>query len=236
MTPKVGPLMKLWWIVQKDLVSECRARQAWPRMLLLGLIVAFLLSYQMKLPASQLPQISAGLCWVTICFAAVLTLGQSLACERDEGCWQALLLYPLAPETVYLAKVIVNCLILGALQLVVVPFFAVVSDAPWLSHPWRLLLVSLLGNLGVSSVGTLLSAMSAGLRQHQGLLTLLLLPLLIPVILAASEATRLIAASPDSIAASPDSAAYWQWIQLLVAFATVYVTTGWVLFACVIEE
>ena len=142
MTDTSRTLMKLWWIVQKDLVSEYRTRQAWPRMLLLGLVVAFLLTYQMKLPSSQLAQVSAGLCWLTICFAAVLTLGQSIAAERDEGCWQALLLYPVAPETVYFAKVIVNCLILGALQLVVVPFFAVISDSSWLSHPWQLLLVS----------------------------------------------------------------------------------------------
>jgi heme exporter protein B len=229
MNSRTRSLKRLWWIIQKDLVGEYRARQAWPRMLVLGLVVAFLLSYQMTLPPELLQQVAASLCWVTICLAAVLTLGQAFASEREDGCWQALTFYPLAPETLYFAKLAVNGAILGGLQLVVVPFFALVSGAPWLSHLGPLLLVSLLGNLGICSIGTLLGAMSAGMSQHQGLLTLLLLPLLIPVMLAASEATRLLAVRP----LAPE---WWQWIQLLVVFVTIYATAGWLLFAFVIED
>ena len=94
----------------------------------------------------------------------------------------------------------------------------------------KLLLVSVLGNLGIASVGTLLGAMSAGMRQSQSLLALLLLPLLVPVILGASEATRLIA---DNQVASD----HWHyWVQLLGAFAIVYVTAGWALFEFVTED
>jgi heme exporter protein B len=225
MNPRPPRLAKLWWIIQKDLVCEYRTHQAWPRMMILGLVVAFLLSYQMVLPPAQLQQVAASLCWVTLCFAAVLTLGQSIAMEREEGCWEGLLLYPVAPATIFLAKLIVNAIILGLLQLVIVPFFAIVSGAPWLSRSGQLLLISLLGNLGISSLGTLLAALAAGLHQSQGLLALLLLPLLVPVIIAASEATRLIDAGQSS----------WQWLQLLAAFAIVYVTVGWVLFAHVGE-
>ncbi len=220
--------IKFWWIFRKDLVYEYRARQAWPRMLLLGIVVAFLLSYQMTLSPTELQSVSASLCWVTICFAAVLTIGQSIALEHEDGCWDALLLYPVSPETIYFAKLAVNGVILGMLQLVVLPFFAIVSDAPWLSHPWALLLVGLLANLGVSSVGTLLGAMSVGMGQSQAVVAFLLLPLLVPVMLAASEATRLVADTQTS--------AWWQWVQLLGAFAVVYVTVAWLLFAYVIED
>lgn len=224
-----GLATKLWWIIQKDLICEYRARRAWPRMLLLGFVVAFLLSYQVALPPSQLQRVGASLCWLTICFAAVLTLGQSIAMEREDGCWDGLLLYPVTPQTIYLAKMFVNGVMVGALQLAVVPFFAVVCDAQWLAHPGELLLVSVLANLGVTSVGTLLGAISSGMSQSQGLLALLLLPLLVPVILAASEATTLIAEN------RVDSA-WWHWVQLLGAFAIVYVTAGWVLFEFVIED
>ena len=220
---------KLWWIIQKDLICEYRARRAWPRMLLLGFVVAFLLSYQVALSPNQLQRVGASLCWLTICFAAVLTLGQSIALEREDGCWDALLLYPVSSQTVFVAKMIVNGLIVGTLQLVVVPFFAVVCDAPWLAHPGKLLLVAVLANLGVTSVGTLLGAMSAGMSQSQGLLALLLLPLLVPVILAAAEATRLLA--ENHVAST-----WWHWVQLLGAFAIVFVTAGWVLFEFVIED
>ncbi len=220
---------KVWWIIQKDLICEYRAWRAWPRMLLLGFIVAFLLSYQVTLPSSQLQHVGASLCWLTISFAAVLTLGQSIAMERDDGCWDALLRYPVTPQAIYVAKMFVNGVFVGALQLVVVPFFAVVTDAPWMAHPGKLILVSVLANLGVTSVGTLLGAISAGMNQSQGLLALLLLPLLVPVILAASEATRLIAENHlESV--------WWHWVQLLGGFAIVYTTAGWTLFEFVMED
>ena len=220
---------KLWWIIQKDMVSEYRARQAWPRMLLLGILVAFLISYQLVLPPSQQQRAAASLCWLTICLAAIFTLGQSIEKERDDGCWDALLLYPITPQSLYFAKLAVNAVNLAALQLVVIPFFALVCDTPWLEVPAKLFTVAVLGNLGITSVGTLLGAMSSGTRQSQGLLVLLLLPMLVPVLLGASEATRLIGQTHLS-------STWWNWVQLLGAFTTVYVTAGWMLFVFVTED
>jgi heme exporter protein B len=156
-------------------------------------------------------------------------LGQSIVMEHEDGCWEGLLRYPVAAETVFLAKLTVNSVILGSLQLIVVPFFAVVSDSTWLSHPVELLLINALGNLGICSVGTLLGAISTGAGFGQALLALWLLPLLVPVVLAASEATR-------TVADQQLAAQWWQWVQLLAAFAIIYVTAGWVLFEYVIEE
>lgn len=220
---------QLWWIIHKDLVCEFRTRLVWPRMVLLGLIVAYLLNHQMNLRPDELRHITGSLCWLTICFAAVLTLGQSGASEREEGCWEGLILYPVAPHTIYFAKLIVNAILLGALQLIVVPLFLLLSHTPLLAHPWEILLVSLLGNLGVTSIGTLLGAMTSGIRQSQSLLALLLLPLLVPVILAASEATRLIV---EYHVASE----WWFWVQLLGGFAIVHIAAGFILFEFVIEE
>jgi heme exporter protein B len=220
---------KLWWIIRKDLLCEYRARLVFPRMLLIGLVVAFLLSYQMAMLPDVLPQMAASFCWLTICFAGVLTLGQSVGSERDDGCWDGLLLYPVAPSTVYIAKLLVNGITLAALQCIVVPLFSLVSDAAWFARPWEILLVCLLGNLGVCSIGTLLAAMSSGIGHVQNLLAILLLPLLIPVILAASEATSLIT---DNNVGS----AWWRWVHLLGAFAVIYTTAGLVLFEWVTED
>ena len=61
------------------------------------------------------------------------------------------------------------------------------------SHPWAMLLVALAGNVGIAAVGTLLSALAAGIRRNASLLVLLVLPLAAPVVIAAAEATRLTA-------------------------------------------
>ena len=220
---------KLFWIVQKDLVIEFRTRQTWLQMLLLGVLMAFLLSYQREIPQRQRQQMAASFCWLTICFVSISSLGQSINKEREDGCWEALQLYPIAPQALYFAKLAVNAVTLAALQAVVVLIFSLVFQTVWLEYPVRLFVVAVLGNLGITSVGTLLAATSSQANQGQSLLVLLLLPLLVPVILGASEATRLIG---DSHVTN----GWWSWIRLLVAFATIYMTAGWMLFEFVMEE
>ncbi|NIO42667.1 MAG: cytochrome C biogenesis protein, partial [Burkholderiales bacterium] len=63
---------------------------------------------------------------------------------------------------------------------------------PFLKHFGAMMLVALLASLGMAAVGTLVSAMTHGLRQQGVVLSMLVLPLMVPVVLAAAETTRLI--------------------------------------------
>ena len=182
---------KIWWIIRKDIVLECQARRVWPAMLSLGVVVAFLFSIQMDVHPDDKSRLIAGQFWLTTFFAGILALDWSFSAEREDRCWDALLLYPVSRATIYLAKLAVNTLALMALQSVLVLAFVVFCDAPLLEKPVHLLIVGFLGNLGITSVGTLVSALSSGIRQGASLLMLVVLPLVIPIILAASEATRL---------------------------------------------
>jgi heme exporter protein B len=220
---------KIWWLIHKDLVSECRTRQVWPAMLLFGIVVALIFSVQMDLPPQQQRQILGGLLWLAIFFAGMIAMDRSLAAEREEGCWEGLLLYPVPPAAIYIAKLAVNSLALAASQCVLIALFAVLADAPLLAHPGAMLLVAVLGNLGLAAVGTALSAVAAAARQGGSLLGLLALPMAVPVVFAAAEATRLIAENDLQ-------AEWWRWIQLLAAFAAVFITMGAVLFGFVVEE
>jgi heme exporter protein B len=213
-------IAKFWWIVHKDLVSECRGWRVWPAMLLFGIVVALAFNYQMDLPPQYRAQILGGLVWLAIFFAGMLAVDRSFASEREDGCWDGLMLCPMPP---------VNVVALGAVQLVLLPLFVAFSDVPLLDHPWALLVVAILGNLGLAAVGTLLSALATGIRQSSGLLVLLVLPLVIPVVLGAAEATRLIAEHRLD-------AAWWGWVQLLGAFAVVFLTVASLLFDLVVEE
>jgi heme exporter protein B len=89
--------------------------------------------------------------------------------------------------------------------------------------------VAVLGNLGIAAVGTLLSAVANTGRQSSYLLPLLVLPTVIPLVLGAAEATRL-AVDRDF---GPN---WWRWVQLLAAFAIVFITAGIVLFEYAVEE
>jgi heme exporter protein B len=220
---------KVWWIMHKDLVCEYRDRRVWPAMLLSGVVVAMMFALQMDMPPEQRPRLAGGLLWLAFFVAAALTLDRSFAAEREEGCWEGLLLYPTSPATIYLAKLAVNVIALAALQVLLTLLFVVLCDVPLLDHPWAMLLVLLLGNVGVAALGTLVSALVTAVRHGANLSVLLVLPMVIPVLLAAAEATRLIVAGDLG-------APWWRWVQMLAAFAAIYITAGTVLFNYVVED
>ncbi|MFH1267122.1 MAG: heme exporter protein CcmB [Planctomycetota bacterium] len=222
-------LAKLWWMIHKDLVSEYRARRVWPAMLLFGMVVALVFGIQMDLVADQRRRMVGSLLWLATFFAGMLAIDRSFASEREEGCWEGLLTYPVSPAAIFLAKLAVNVVALAALQAVLIPLFVVFSDVPLLVHPGAMCLVALLGNLGISALGTLLSALATGIRHSGNLLALLVLPMAVPVVLASAEATRLMTQGDFG----PQ---WWRWVQLLGAFAIVFVTAGVLLFDFLVED
>jgi len=220
---------KLWWLIEKDLRSEYRAQRVWPPMLVFGAAVALVFGIQMELLPNQKPQLVGGLLWLATFFAGMLAIDRSFASEREGSCWESLLLYPIPPTLIYLAKLLANVVALGALQCILIPLLIILSDVPLLTHPAAMLLLALLGNVGIAAAGTLLSAVVAGLRQNKNLLAILVLPMAVPVVLASAEATRLLTEGNFG----PD---WWRWIQLSGAFAILFVTAGILLFDFVIED
>ena len=97
----------------------------------------------------------------------------------------------------------------------------------WPAVP-RLLLVALAGTVGFAAVGTLFAAMTAQLRAREVLLPVLLLPLAVPVLLAAVRLTELALAGEPWAAAAP-------WWQLLLGFDVVFVAAGLLTFEFVLE-
>lgn len=218
-----------WWLVHKDLLREFRAPRVWPGMLLLGIVLALIIAMQVDLPQDQQGVLMASLFWLAAVFAGSVALDRSFSGERVAGCWQALLLYPISPGTIFAAKTTVNFLALCCLDCILLPAFVVFSDVSLLARPGPLLVVVVLANLGVAATGTLASALTSGLTQRGNLLVLLLLPLISPVALGAAQATRLLVAG--------DAQGEWlRWAQLLAVFAALFLTMGTLLFEFVIED
>lgn len=219
----------MWWLIHKDLTRELRAHHVWPGMVLLGLVLVFLSATQIDLAGEQKAGVVGGMLWLAIFFAGTLACERSFMNERDAGCWQALALYPIAPSVLFLAKMAVNVAALVVLEVVLVPVFVVLSDVPLAVRPGPFVLIAVLGNVGFAAVGTVVSGLTAGLRHRGGLLALLLLPLVIPVIFGAAEATRMVLSGQiDPM--------WWRWIQLLAVFAVVFTVVGAMLFEFVVEE
>lgn len=218
-----------WWIIHKDLVSEFRARRVWPAMLLLGVVVALVFSIQMDLLPHQKQRMVGGLLWLAVFFAGMTAVDRSFAAEHEDGCWQGLRMLPMSMSTLFLAKWTVNLIALGALQILLIPLFFLLSDLPLLAHAGEMLLISAMASPGMAAVGSLVSALAAGSGRSGNLLVLVVLPLLIPLVLAAAECTRLAAQGQID-------ETWWRWIQLLGAFDVMFVTAGVLLFESAIED
>jgi len=222
-------MVQFWWIIHKDLRSEIKTGRVWPPLCLYGLLVAAVFSYQMDLLPDQRGRIAGSLLWLATFFAGMLIMDRTFVDEREDGCWHALRLYPLSSTTIYFAKLTVNIISLAVMQLVLIALLAVISDLPLLRHPWMTFSVAALGNLGLAAVGTLLSALGLNMRRNNGLLSLLVLPVVIPVMIAATQITQMLC--EDNL-----GGLYWQWMQLLTVFDVIFIAAGAVLIDFVVEE
>jgi heme exporter protein B len=220
---------KLGWLIYKDLVSECRSRQLGTETFLLGTLVAVVFSLQIDLPAEEQRRAAGTLVWFAILFAGLPALERSFASEREDGCLDGLLLSPVTPASVYLAKLAVNAIVLSASAALLIPLWAVLSGVPLLMFTVRITAVALLGCLGIAAVGTLLSSVAGGSARRRGGLALLVLPLVIPVLVAAAESTRLLLENDLG-------REWWRWVLFLAAFATTFVTAGTVLFEFAVQD
>jgi heme exporter protein CcmB len=219
----------LYWLIHKDLTREFRAQDVWPKTILFAVVMVLLLAMQLDGPREQQVGEVAGLLWIAILFAGTLTFERSFTSEHDAGCWQDLRLYPVAPSAVFLAKMAVNYISLVIMELIIVALFIVLADVPLLARPGVMMLVIVLGSIGLSAVGTLIAALTAGLRNRGGLLALLYLPIVSPLVLSSAEATRIILANHSD-------PLWWWWNQLLAAFALVFTVVGAIVFEFVMEE
>jgi heme exporter protein B len=218
-----------WWLIHKDLRREFRAQSVWPCMLLLGIVLVFLLTFQLDLAAEEQSRVVSGLLWLAIFFAGTLAFDHSFVSEQQNGAWQSLTLYPIDPAILFLAKMAVNLLSLFILEAALIPTFIIFSEVQLLAEPIRILPIVAFGSVGLAALGTLVSALTANLRYRGGLVALLLLPLVTPIVLGSAEATRM------TLSGQFDWE-WWQWIQLLGVFAVVFTVTGVLVFEFVMEE
>lgn len=212
---------------RKDLLIEWRARVAFDQILPFALAVLLLFGFALDVEGDTLPAATPGLFWVTVLFCALLATQRSFALESTDGLRDALRLSGLDPGGVYLGKAAAL-----ATQLLVVEAVLVVGVAVLYGTPLRhgLLLAATCGaaTAAIAAAGSLYGVLAAGLRVRETLLPLLLLPVLAPVLLGASEAFD---AALGGMAADG-----WPWCGRLVAFAAVYVIVGILAFGPLLEE
>ncbi|MGB8276137.1 MAG: heme exporter protein CcmB [Alphaproteobacteria bacterium] len=129
-----------------------------------------------------LSRISGGVLWVTALLAVMLSLERLFQADYEDGTLELLALGALPLEAVVLAKVIASWLLTGLPLLVAAPVLAVLlnMNAPGFG---ALILAMLLGTPTLSLVGAIGAALTVGARRGGVLLSLLVLPVVVPVLI-----------------------------------------------------
>src|SRR5262249_21741625 len=147
--------------------------------------------------------------------------------EKDRGSLDGLLLAPVDRSALYFGKALGNLLFVVAIQVVMLPIFTVLFDVNMM-QPW-LLVVTLLGSVGYSAVGTLLASLTVHNRARDVMLPILLFPVAVPVLIGAVRATSGILTAADWADVSP-------WVNLLLVYDVIFVAVAFMLFEYVVEE
>ena len=128
--------------------------------------------------------LAAGVLLATVLFAAILAINRLFVAERDEGGFDAIRLAPVDASALLAAKAVALLVFLVVLEAIAVPVFALffLDSAAGLAP---LAGVLLLADVGLAITGALISSMAVNSRARDLLVPLLLLPLLVPVIIAA---------------------------------------------------
>jgi heme exporter protein B len=212
-------------IVWKDVRCELRAKQTWSAMALFALLVLVVFNFAFDLRVQQVAATAPGVLWIAFVFASLLGLGRTLAAERDQGALDQLLLCPVDRKAIYVAKLLGNILFIGAVEVVAIPVFAALYDAPVLNVD--MLAVVALGTIGVAAIGTLFAALAANTRAREVLLPVLVFPLLVPVVIGAVRATANVIAPRAGEA---------PWLGLIAAFDVIFVSISVLAFEYVAED
>jgi heme exporter protein B len=217
-------------ILRKDLLLELRTKESVPAMTLFTLTVYVLFHFGLDRDSLD-GELASGVLWVTLLLAAVIGVTRLFAAEREQGGIDALLLAPVDRTALFLAKASALFLFLVAVELVAVPAFGLLLLGPGLGGTMpELLLVLLLANLGVASVGALVSALAAETRARELIVPLLLLPLMVPLLIACAQATEPFL-RPDQ---GPEDLG--RWLGLLALYDVVFVLLSVAVFDYLLED
>ena len=139
--------------------------------------------------ANVLARIAGGILWVTALLAALLSLDRVFTVDYEDGTLDQLILSGESLTLVVLAKVAAHWLTTGVPLIIMSPILAVTLHLPTEGYV-PLVLALLLGTPTVSLVGATGAALVLGTRRGGVLLSLLVLPLYIPVLIFGTAAVE----------------------------------------------
>jgi len=216
-------------IAKKDLTTELRAKAGFNGVASLAVTILILLGLALGPDADALRNAAVGAVWLATLFSGVLAFNRSFQVELESGALEPLLLYPGPRWTIFAGKLLAN-LIFVSLMVAIVTVAGIVLFGIAIPPRWpTILLVIALGVAGLVVLGTFYASMASRSRAREVLLPLLLFPMLVPVLLAATTASKALLGADLMHEAGA-------WTRLLIGYDLVFLIATFIAFEHVIED
>ena len=171
-----------WWLVRRDLKLALKRGGDSANVVVFFVLTVTLFPFGVGPEATMLARIAPGIIWVAALLAAMLSLGRLFRDDHDDGSLDLVAMSRLPLELAVLAKCLAHWLTTGLPLVIAAPLLAVLLN---MSAEGFATLVGamLLGTPVLSLVGAIGAALTVSLRRGGVLVSLLVLPLYIPVLI-----------------------------------------------------
>lgn len=208
-------------IFSKDLASELRTRYAINALLMFVVVTLAVIMFAL-VGETLSPGANVGMLWVVMFFAAMSGLSRGFVAEEERGTTMTLQLLA-SPGAVYLGKLVFNFVLVVALNVFIVLLFLLTMEQFSVAQAGLFWTVMLLGSMCMAAATSIIAAIIAKANTKGTLFPVLSFPVLLPLLMAGINATRV--AVEEKVW---DSA--WADLQLLFSYLVVVTTVSFLLF------
>jgi heme exporter protein B len=176
-------------VVRRELALSFRRPDQILQPLVFFLIVTTLFPLGLSLQLSLLRDMSPGVLWVAALLSSLLSLDSLFKSDADDGTLEQLALCGQGLTVIVVAKTFAHWLVTGVALVLVSPLVATALNIP--TGAWPTMMLSLgLGTLTLSWLGAIGAGLTVGLKRGNVLLSLIVLPLAMPLLIFGASATE----------------------------------------------
>ncbi len=216
-------------IVKKDLRMEFRSKESILAMWIFSLLIFVIFNFTFEVSRLVMLEIAPGLLWVAFVFSGMFGLNQSFSLEKENGNLRAMALMPVDGGQIYVGKFLSVTIIMLMFEALIFPIFIIFYDLQLSVGMFMLIPVILAGTIGFTSLGTILSAVAVHTRNQQILLSLLLWPLVSPIIIWSVTLSGMVLSGEVT-------EAFYPLLLRVGAFDVIFFTLSYMLFDFILED
>lgn len=173
-------------ILKRDLLLAVRYRAELLNPMLFFILVIILFQLGMRAKPGVLVTLAPAIVWIAALLSALLSLDHMFRSDMEDGALEQMIISTQPTSLLVLAKIIAHWVITGLAVTLVGPLLGLMLGLSFDASK-ILFLTLLIGTPILSAIGSIGVALTVGLRRGGVILSLLVLPLFVPVLIFASQ-------------------------------------------------